>query len=211
MAEDKTKAKDLWEDKDYMAKCHAFAEILNRDPLPEWIKVLPNTKDVQYIPIEIIEWEMSTVFGNFWTEIKSIQQIGNSIVCSVTVHYYNPVVNVWEMTEGCGAAPILADNGDMAIAMAVPAAKTFAKKDAMEEKGKVFGRDLNRADKITYSNLAKKSAPEKDIFPLFINALKTYTGTDKMAIQAQMQKANKDKSWSDELIKDIATKLNVKL
>jgi hypothetical protein len=43
---------------------------------------------------------------------------------------------------------------------AAPAAESFAVKDAAEKIGKLFGRDLNRADQILYDELAK--LPEKE-------------------------------------------------
>ena len=41
-----------------------------------------------------------------------------------------------------------------------PAAESYAVKDAAEKIGKIFGKDLNRADQIVYDELAK--FPKKD-------------------------------------------------
>jgi len=43
---------------------------------------------------------------------------------------------------------------------AAPAAESYAVKDAAEKIGKIFGKDLNRADQIVYDELAK--FPKKD-------------------------------------------------
>jgi hypothetical protein len=42
--------------------------------------------------------------------------------------------------------------------MAAPAAKSYAVKDAAEQIGAIFGKNLNRADKANYDSLAENPA-----------------------------------------------------
>ena len=68
---------------------------------------------------------------------------------------------LWQ--DGIGAAPIQTDKGagamqwdkakSDAVMKAAPAAESYAVKDAAEKIGKLFGKDMNRADKIMYDTL----------------------------------------------------------
>ena len=72
--------------------------------------------------------------------------------------------------DGVGAAPLQTDKGagavdfnaikSDAVMKAAPAAESYAVKDAAEKIGKLFGKDMNRADQILYDELAL--LPEKE-------------------------------------------------
>jgi hypothetical protein len=150
--------------------------LLNHPPKPEWIKEHPfiNRKDpntgewgpLQYLPIERVEYLLTSIFILWRTEVRQVQMIANSILVTVRVHYRNPVTDEMEWQDGLGASPIQTDEGASAtdfskvksgaIMMAAPAAKSFAIKDAAEMLGKIFGKDLNRADQIAYESMAGK-------------------------------------------------------
>ena len=124
---------------------------------------------------------MTSIFGQFKYEVKSVLVIDNSISVVVRVHYYNPVLDVWEWADGVGAAPLMATEGEMAVALALPAAKSFAVKDAVEPLGKLFGKDLNRADQIAYDNLEKKKKDSTEFTKKIVTALQKYNRTTKKA------------------------------
>lgn len=77
-------------------------------------------------------------------------------------HYWDPVHSEWSFHDGVGAAPLqlkkdkafsTIDFSAMqtsAVAMALPAAKSFAFKDAVHHFGPLFGRDLNRENTLDY-------------------------------------------------------------
>lgn len=146
----------------------AFQVLVNQPPKKEWCKAHPFIKDkvdgkevpYLYIPIERIEWLLANVVVQYRVEVKTIQQIANSVCVSVRLHYFNPVSNEWTYHDGIGAAPLQTDkdagavNWDRiksnAVQIGAPAAKTYAVKDAAEQIGKLFGKDLNRREVIAY-------------------------------------------------------------
>lgn len=153
---------DLYANKDLVTKSTALSVLMNQQPSPNWIKEHPMTK-LKYIPIEVIEFLLTSVFSSWKVEIKESKLIANSIVVTVRLHYLDPITGVWEWQDGIGASPIQTDKGagatefdkikSAAVMMAAPAAETFAVKDAAEKLGKLFGKDLNRKDALAYDSL----------------------------------------------------------
>jgi hypothetical protein len=201
------KIEEMWANKELMAKVNDFNVTLNQEPQKEWVKTLKGT-DIKYLPIERIEWLLTSIYGQFKYEVKSVLVIDNSVSCVVRVHYYNPVLDCWEWADGTGAAPLMATEGDMAVALALPAAKTFAVKDAVEPLGKIFGKDLNRADQIVYDNIDKSKKDSTVVTRKVIAALQKYQGKDKEAVKAEVMKAVKD-GWPQEAIDSLSKKLKV--
>ena len=199
--------KEMWANEVFMAKVEWMNEKLNKEPDPTWIKILLGT-NVKYLPIERIEWLLIDIFGKFHYEVKSVAVSDGSVYCVVRVHYYNPVLDCWEWVDGVGASPLVADVKEMAMALALPAAKTFAVKDAVEPLGKIFGKDLNRADQIVYDNIGKKDKTAEETTRLFITAFKGYQGADKAELKKEMMDAVKN-GWSDELVAKLHKKLKV--
>lgn len=120
--------------------------------------------NVKYIPIGIIETMMQRIFWQVKIEIKDFKQIANSVCVNVRVHYLNPVTNEWEYQDGLGASPIQIKKESKsaiefalmqtnAIQLALPAAESYAIKDACEHIGALFGRDLNRKEFMEYSDI----------------------------------------------------------
>lgn len=201
------KVEEMWANKELMAKVNDFNVTLNQEPQKEWVRTLKGT-DIKYLPIERIEWLLTSIYGQFKYEVKSVLVIDNSVSCVVRVHYYNPVLDCWEWADGTGAAPLMATEGDMAVALALPAAKTFAVKDAVEPLGKIFGKDLNRADQIVYDNIDKSKKDSTVVTRKVIEALQKYQGKDKEAVKAEVMKAVKD-GWPQEAIDNLSKKLKV--
>lgn len=140
--------------------------LLNQAPNPEWIKKHPFAKNVNYLTIQRIEFLMTCIFGKWKVEIKDVKIIANSVLCTIRLHYLDPLTSEWDWQDGVGAAPLQTDK-DMgaidfnhikndAVMKAAPAAESFAVKDAAHKLGKLFGKDLIRNDEIIYDALAKK-------------------------------------------------------
>jgi len=139
--------------------------LLNQQPPEKWLKIHPFVKNLKYLPIERIEYLLTKIFFRWRTEIKTTQLIGNSVVLTIRLHYFNPITNEWDWQDGVGASPLQTDKDSGAIEfnklksgavmMAAPAAKSYAVKDAAEQIGAIFGKNLNRADKANYDNLAE--------------------------------------------------------
>jgi hypothetical protein len=196
--------KEMWANKDFMGKVEWLNGKLNQEPDPTWIKILLGT-NVKYLPIERIEWLLTDIFGKFHYEVKSVAVSEGSVYCVVRVHYYNPVLDVWEWADGVGASPMIAAEKEMAMALALPAAKTFAVKDAVEPLGKIFGKDLNRADLIAYDGMKKDNT---EVTKKIIAAFTKYKGADKKAIGDELMAAVKE-GWTEEKIAELSKKLKV--
>lgn len=153
---------ELTDENPLQIKDNALMVLLNQPPPTTWIKQHPMTKG-DYLPIERVEYLMSRIFTKWWTEIKSVQCVANSIVIVVRVYAVNPITNSEEWQEGVGASPIQTDKGAGAmdwnkakadgVMKSAPAAESYAFKDAVEKWGKLFGKDLNRRENIDYSPL----------------------------------------------------------
>jgi hypothetical protein len=143
-----------------------FQALVNQEPKPEWVKLHPMTKE-PYIPIERIEWLLVNIIVRYKVEILDTKQIANSVLVTVRLHYFDHVNQEWTFNDGVGAAPLQTDKGAGAIdwnaikanavQIGAPAAKSYAVKDAAEQIGKIFGKDLNRKEVISYE-------PMKDRF-----------------------------------------------
>lgn len=146
-------------------KAAQFQVLVNEEPKPEWIKRHPQTGD-PYIPIERIEWLLINVIMRYRVEIIDHKQIANSVSVHIRLHYFDPVFGDWTYHDGLGAAPLQTDKGAGAIEwdkikahavqIGAPAAESYAIKDAAEKIGKLFGKDLNRKEQISYRNVADK-------------------------------------------------------
>lgn len=152
--------------------------LLNQEPPKAWLKEHPLAKKeivvngqkqkvpIQYIPIERVEWLLTNIFVRWSVKIKWSKLIANSVEVCVKLKVYDHVMNRWIKHDGVGAAPLQTDSGagavefdkikSNAVQIALPAAESYAIKDAAEKLGKIFGKDLNRATDISYDSLGKK-------------------------------------------------------
>lgn len=152
-----------------------FYALVNQEPKKEWLKDHPTakTKDsdgktvpVKYIPIERVEWLLINIVVRYRVEVKSVQQIANSVVVSVRLHYWDQIHEEWSFHDGVGAAPLQTEQSagaiewdkikSNAVQIGAPAAESYAVKDAAEKIGKIFGRDLNRRDQTNFEAMANK-------------------------------------------------------
>ena len=140
-----------------------FQRLVNEPPKSNWVKQHPFIKSVRYLPIERVEWLLTNVFVKWHVEIMDIKILANSVLMTIRLHYRNPMTDEWQYQDGVGASPLQTDKGSGAIDFnniksdavmkAAPASKSYAVKDAAEQIGRLFGRDLNRADQISYDSL----------------------------------------------------------
>lgn len=138
-----------------------FLAVVNQEPPKQFIKNHPMASGVKYIPIDKIEMMLTKVFQQWRVEIRDSGQLLNSIFVNVRLHYLHPISGEWTFQDGTGAMAIQVDKGENAsnlsavksnaIMLALPAAKSYAIKDAAENIGKVFGRDINRKDTMAFN------------------------------------------------------------
>jgi hypothetical protein len=141
-------------------KIDEFLSFVNLDPPASFVKDHPLAKNVKYVPIDKVELLLTKLFQEWKVEILREGQLLNSIYVTVRLHYKHPLSG-WTWQDGTGAAPIKTKQGSSASDMAailndaimtgLPAAESFAVKDAAEKIGKLFGKDLNRKDTLGFT------------------------------------------------------------
>ena len=179
------KLEDLYGDVELASKFNDLNKLLNARPKKEWIRQHPLAKKeviidgvkqkitVDYLPVERVEYLLTSIYTKWRKEIKSVQLIANSIVITVRLWVIDPVTGEWDWQEGVGAAPIRTEKGaaatdfskvqDSAVQTGAPAAESYALKDAAEGFGKIFGKDLNRKDEINYQDMQESKFSDKKI------------------------------------------------
>lgn len=136
------------------AQMDDFLVFLNQQPPSIFIEKHPMAKGVDYIPIEHTELTLDKIFQYWYVEILDTKQILNAVAVTIRLFYKHPISQEWLHQDGVGAVAIQTDKGETAanlaavksdaIMKALPAAKSFAIKDAADHIGNIFGRNLNR-------------------------------------------------------------------
>lgn len=139
-----------------LVKRDQFLLVVNQNPHPNWVKNHPLAEGVKYIPIEIIELLLTRIFQEWKVEILREGQLAQSLYITARLHYKDPIDGEWRWQDGTGAAPLKTEKGASAADLAkikndavmtgLPAAESYAVKDAAEKIGRIFGKDLNRRD-----------------------------------------------------------------
>jgi len=168
--------------------------LLNHEPKKEWVKSHPMVSNAKYIPIEVIEYLLTSIFIRWHVEVKNIQVIANSVVVTVRLFYQSPIDSELRFQDGIGASPMQtakdASATDFsqiksgAVMMAAPAAESYAIKDAAEKLGKLFGKDLNRKDAFGYDSLGNKFDMASGEQLNYIFSLKEQTTIDEVQMAA---------------------------
>jgi hypothetical protein len=152
---------DLHHDVEQAFKQDQLNLLLNQPVPTAWVKDHPFAKNVKYIPIEKIEFLLTRIFQEWRVEILSEGQMFQSVYVKVRLHYKNPLTGEWSFHDGLGAVGVQTDAGKSAsdlgaikqdaIMKALPAAESYAIKDAAEKLGELFGKNLNRKDTAAFS------------------------------------------------------------
>lgn len=137
--------------------------LLNQPPHQGWLKSFPEEMKIkgQYMPIDKVQFLLTRIFGEWYPEVISYKEMFQSVAVHVRLHYKNPLTGQWCFKDGLGAAAIQTDKGasaadlgaikSRAVQIALPIAKVGAIKDAADELGTLFGRDLNRKDTVQFA------------------------------------------------------------
>lgn len=204
--------KDIYSESTDLVKHNDLNILLNQPPKQEWVKDHPLARNVKYIPIGRIEYLLTSIFVKWRVEILREGLLANSAYVVARVHYLDPVTNNWDWIDGLGACPIQTDKGAGAtdwqqvksdgVMKALPAAESYAVKDAVEKLGKLFGKDLNRADEIGYDNLIGRfdniPEPDKKTLEEMNILLSEYTNYDELKSKAIKIKEDFMKKGLDE-------------
>lgn len=176
--------------------------LLNQPTPAQWIKDHPIAKGVKYLPIDKVELMLTRIFQEWKCEVISYNQLFNSVSVQIRLHYKNPTTGEWSYQDGLGAVGLQTDKGALAsdlsaikldaVMKALPAAESYALKDAAEKLGDLFGRNLNRKDVMAFS-VSYYKAPDKVDPESLKNELEINTAlvqgriTKEEATQIQMQ------------------------
>jgi hypothetical protein len=152
------------------AKIDGFQALLNSPPKSDWIKEHPqarkkdkngNSVPVPYVPVEVVEYLLKTIFKQYRIEVRKTEQFFNAIAVTVRVHYLHPITNEWDFHDGVGAMEVqtkagaspadLAQINPGAVQKALPAAKSYALKDACDHLGNLFGANVGRMSEIGFT------------------------------------------------------------
>lgn len=138
-----------------------FLQIVNLAPPEKFIKNHPLASGVKYLPIDKVELMLTKLFQQWRVEVLREGQLLNSVYVAVRLHYCDPISKDWTYQDGIGAVQIQVDKGENAsnlsaikadaIMKGLPAAESFAVKDAADKIGKIFGKDLNRRDALDFT------------------------------------------------------------
>lgn len=152
---------ELHFDESQAFKNDQFNLLLNQ-PVPDaWVKSHPFAKNVSYLPIDKVEFLLTRIFQQWKVEVISYSSMFNSVSVHVRLHVLSPVTGEWSFHDGLGAVGVQTDAGKPAsdlgaikqdaIMKALPAAESYAIKDAAEKLGIIFGKNLNRKDTLGFS------------------------------------------------------------
>jgi len=195
-------------------KYDQLKQITNHPPNQAWVKAHPFARGVQYLPIDKVEFLLDRIFQQWRAEVKEYKQLFNSVTCCIRLHYKDPVTGDWNYHDGVGAVGIQTDKGKAAsdltavkqdaVMKALPAAKSYAIKDAAEHFGALFGRDLNRKDTLAFQASRKgmdsKLARIKELYDQHQDAL---NAQDVEHIERIIN--NKETSHYDSVLKELQT------
>lgn len=160
------KAKNIIQDvvmnSDESSKLATFQTAINQKPKAEWIKDHPFIKNYRYLPIERVESLLRSIFQQWTWKVNEFKVIANSICVHGTLAVKHPVTNEWLTYDGLGAVDIQTSKGSNpsdfsaivpnAIQKNLPAAETYAFKDAAEKLGEIFGASINRKDEVVFKS-----------------------------------------------------------
>lgn len=132
----------------------SYKKLIDTSPRKAWIRQNKFSQNASYLPIRIVEELLNGVFP-FW-QVEHVGEpkiLGNSVVISVQLKVYNPILNQWLSYAGVGAVPIEVKAGahptdftqinPKALHKNVPSALSFAVSNAAKKIGRLFGSHLN--------------------------------------------------------------------
>lgn len=210
----------LVQDDEKTLKLNQLTVFLNQNPPAKWLRAHPNattkndkgeTVPSTYLPIDKVEFMLTRIFTRWWTEVLDTKIMANSVTVTVRLFAVSPLDGAILQNDGVGAAPIQTDKGKGAmdwnfakasgVQMALPAAKSYATKDAAEGFGKIFGRDLNRRDLQDYGSILKDVVTKEQLSELY--DLKSDACSDDMKVNIERALTNNETNLFTSLFKQL--------
>jgi len=144
-------------EKEFKPLLDAFGKKLNEKPNSAIVKTNKYAGNAKYVPIQYMEALLDKLFMGLWEVVNINHTIDvNSVTVTLDLRVFHPVARIWITRAGIGSVPveISKDTGKIsskALHKNVPAAKSFAFRNAAQSLGSRFGRNLNRENEITYT------------------------------------------------------------
>jgi len=194
-------------------KHDTFLTFINQIPPKSWIKEHPLAKGVDYLPIDKVELLLKRIFQEYKVEILREGQMLNSIYVTVRLHYKHPISG-WLYQDGTGAIAIQTDKGKNAselqwiksdaISKGLPAAESYAIKDAADKIGDIFGGNLNRKDTLSFSPMyTDKAKQNAEAIESAVEAIENAETIDELA---QVYMSQSQAIMNDEQVKSAKDK-----
>lgn len=155
---------ELTKDIEFSEKQDALNYLLNQAPPQQWVKKHPivNVKvngqstALEYIPVEQVKMLLTKIFQVWESEIVDYKALFNAVSVQVRLKVRNPITGDWIIHDGVGAVDVQTKAGSSAadlsqitgsaVMKALPAAASYALKNAAEKLGAIFGGNLQKYD-----------------------------------------------------------------
>lgn len=148
-----------------------FQAKLNKEPNPAELGKTPDGK-ARTLPISFVEMTLDEIFLGQWeTSEPTYQQVFNEVIGSLVLTVWHPITNRPIRRVGFASVVITQDKDAQiseftttkkknALDLSFPKLKAECTKNAAQTLGKIFGRDLNRAQTDVYKAPFKKLGDE---------------------------------------------------
>lgn len=155
---------ELTSDTDMSLKQDALNYLLNQPVPKQWIKKHPfvNVKvngtstALEYVSVEQVKMLLTQIFQVWESEIVDYKALFNAVSVQVRLRVKNPLTGEWITHDGVGAVDVQTKSGASAadlsqinasaVMKALPAAASYALKNAAEKLGSIFGGNLQKYD-----------------------------------------------------------------
>jgi hypothetical protein len=142
----------------------ALNYLLNQQPVQAWIKKHPyvnvkvngQNQPLEYLSVEKVKQLLTQIFQVWESEIVDYKALFNSVAVQVRLRVKNPLTGEWITHDGVGAVDVqtkagasaadLSQINASAVMKALPAAASYALKNAAEKLGAIFGGHLQKYD-----------------------------------------------------------------
>lgn len=153
-----------------LAKQQDALNFLLNQPVPQqWIKKHPyvsikvngQNQPLEYLSVEKVKQLLTQIFQVWESEIVDYKALFNAVSVQVRLRVKNPLTGDWITHDGVGAVDVQTAKGASAadlsqinasaVMKALPAAASYALKNAAEKLGAIFGGHLQKYDLSPFS------------------------------------------------------------
>ena len=134
--------RDIYSDSVDIIKENNLNVLLNQPPKESWIKQHPIAKNVKYIPIERVEYLLTSIFIKWHVEVKSVQLVANSVAIAKNV------IDGKDGLTGLTGGPKI-DN----VPTAYTLIDTLTIDDKQQTYNLIFATGYKKEDNSTFSNI----------------------------------------------------------